>query len=184
MTETTTAPNLADLAAWDDMLAALGADQQPASTLARIEKIYQSEVGAIIFTVMTHDRQTNMSRRLYSSHPVEYPVSGYKQLPAGKWTDLVFGEKQPFVANTIEEIAEVFHDHELIASLGCGSCINVPFVFGGEVLGTVNILDGTGAYTPEKVGRAMALRPFAATGLLAATVTEQAGKIAGDAARA
>jgi hypothetical protein len=50
-------------------------------------------------------------------------------------------------------------------------------VFGGEVIGTINILDETGAYTPEKVERAMALRPFAAIGILAATVTEQASQL-------
>ena len=53
----------------------------------------------------------------------------------------------------------------------------MPIVFEGNVLGTINILDKTGAYTPEKVERAMALRPFAAISILAATVTEQASKI-------
>ncbi|MBN9028020.1 MAG: GAF domain-containing protein, partial [Rhizobiales bacterium] len=163
--------------AWDALLAALGEDNQPAATLARVEELYQREVGAIIFTVMSADFDTGMSRRLYSNHPEEYPTSGYKQSAAGKWNDLVFGEKKPYVANTIEEIATVFHDHELIQSLGCGSCINVPIVFEGSVLGTVNILDKTGAYTPDKVERAMALRPFAAIGILAATITEQAEKI-------
>lgn len=176
MSDSTTPSKVADPAAWYEILGALGEDGQPSATLARIEKIYQDDVGAIIFTVMAFDPQTQMSRRLYSNHPVEYPVSGYKQLPASTWTDLVFGRKEPFVANTIEEIAQVFHDHELIASLGCGSCINVPFVFGGEVLGTVNILAGTGAYTPDKVELAMALRPFAAVGILAATVTEQVSR--------
>ncbi|MCX5568458.1 GAF domain-containing protein [Kaistia nematophila] len=168
---------VSDRKAWDALLAALGEDNQPAATLARVEELYQREVGAIIFTVMSADFDTGMSRRLYSNHPEEYPTSGYKQSAAGKWNDLVFGEKKPYVANTIEEIATVFHDHELIQSLGCGSCINVPIVFEGSVLGTVNILDKTGAYTPDKVERAMALRPFAAIGILAATITEQAEKI-------
>jgi hypothetical protein len=168
---------VADRPAWDDLIAALGAGDQPTATLAKVEALYKREVGAIIFTVMNADIASGMSRRLYSNHPVEYPTSGYKQSAAGKWNDLVIGEKKPYVANTIEEIATVFHDSELIASLGCGSCINVPVVFGGEVIGTINILDETGAYTPEKVERAMALRPFAAIGILAATVTEQASQM-------
>jgi len=168
---------VSDPKAWDALIAALGEEGQPIATLAKVEELYQREVGAIIFTVMSADFDTGMSRRLYSNHPEEYPTSGYKQSAAGKWNDLVFGEKKPYVANTIEEIATVFHDHELIQSLGCGSCINVPVVFQGSVLGTINILDKTGAYTPDKVERAMALRPFAAIGILAATVTEQADKI-------
>ncbi|WP_018181558.1 GAF domain-containing protein [Kaistia granuli] len=168
---------VSDRAAWDDLIAALGAGDQPTATLAKVEELYQREVGAIIFTVMNADIASGMSRRLYSNHPFEYPTSGYKQSAAGKWNDLVIGEKKPYVANTIEEIATVFHDYELIEQLGCGSCINVPVVFGGEVIGTINILDKTGAYTPEKVERAMALRPFAAIGILAATVTEQASQL-------
>src|SRR5690349_13405376 len=130
-----------DPKAWDALVAALGEQDQPTATLAKVEELYQREVGAIIFTVMSADFDTGMSRRLYSNHPQEYPTSGYKQSAAGKWNDLVFGEKKPYVANTIEEIATVFHDHELIQSLGCGSCINVPVVFEGSVLCTINILD-------------------------------------------
>ena len=33
--------------------------------------------------------------------------------------------RRSFVANSIEEIAEVFPDHELIRSLGCESCLNL-----------------------------------------------------------
>lgn len=175
--ERNAADSVSNPKAWEALLAALGEEGQPTATLAKVEELYQREVGAIIFTVMSADFDTGMSRRLYSNHPQEYPTSGYKQSAAGKWNDLVFGEKKPYVANTIEEIATVFHDHELIQSLGCGSCINVPVVFEGSVLGTINILDKAGAYTPDKVERAMALRPFAAIGILAATVTEQASKI-------
>jgi len=34
----------------------------------------------------------------------------------------------------------VFFDHELIASLGCASVLNVPVVWDDRVLGTINLL--------------------------------------------
>lgn len=158
---------VSDRKAWDALLAALGEDNQPAATLARVEELYQREVGAIIFTVMSADFDTGMSRRLYSNHPEEYPTSGYKQSAAGKWNDLVFGEKKPYVANTIEEIATVFHDHELIQSLGCESVINVPVVVQGDVIGTINCLHEAGFYTDARVKAAETLKlPGAACLLL------------------
>jgi GAF domain-containing protein len=55
------------------------------------------------------------------------------------------------VANTIQEIAQVFFDHELINKLGCQSVINMPIVIGDELVATMNILDVEGYYTPERV---------------------------------
>ncbi len=60
-------------------------------------------------------------------------------------------ERKYFVANTIADIAKVFPDYELINSLGCQSVVNMPVVIGGELVGTVNMLDVDGYYTPERV---------------------------------
>ena len=65
--------------------------------------------------------------------PDDYPVSGEKTLQHNKWTETVLHRHETFVANSIEEIAEVFPDFELIRSLGCESCLNLPVVIGGRV---------------------------------------------------
>ena len=59
-----------------------------------------------------------------------------------------------FVANSIKDISEVFPDHALIKSLGCESCMNVPIVVGGAVIGTLNCLDVAGHFTPERIAQA------------------------------
>ncbi len=87
----------------------------------------------------------------------ELPASGTKPTHRNEWFDIVHGERRAFVANTIEDIAKVFPDHELIKSLGCESVINLPVYIGGEMLGTVNCLDVAHHYTPERVERALAL---------------------------
>jgi len=43
-------------------------------------------------------------------------------------------------------VRAVFFDHALIASLGCGSVLNVPVVWDGRSLGTINLLHEEGWY--------------------------------------
>ncbi|RYI24852.1 MAG: GAF domain-containing protein [Acetobacteraceae bacterium] len=114
-------------------------------------------LGTRLFTVTTVDDEAGLARRLFTSHPVEYPVSGTKPLAKDGWYDATVTGRQTFVANTPPEFAKYFFDHELIVSLGLGSCINVPVVDGDSVLGTVNILAEAGHFTPEKLAEYEAL---------------------------
>ncbi len=85
-------------------------------------------LGTRLFTVSVQDAAAGLARRAYTSHPVEYPVSGTKPLTRDGWYDHCIAGQQTFVANTAPEFAKYFFDHELITSLGLGSCINVPIV--------------------------------------------------------
>ncbi|MCP8884363.1 GAF domain-containing protein [Devosia sp. XJ19-1] len=116
-----------------------------------LQDLAQATVGAKLFTVMTVDMGADVARRAYTSDPVNYPASGTKPINYGPWFDVVHKERQYFVANTIEDIAKVFFDHELINSLGCQSVINMPIILGDELIATMNILDVEGYYTPERV---------------------------------
>lgn len=121
-----------------------------------LEELAGAVVGHRLFTVMTVDMTAGLARRAYSSHPREYPVSGTKPIHRDAWFDIVHQERRSFVANTIDAIAEVFPDHALIASLGCGSVINLPVVLEGDLVATLNLLDAAGHYTPERVAAAEA----------------------------
>jgi hypothetical protein len=156
---------------WPDFLAALARPNQPEATLSALQTIFRREVGAKLFTVMTLNAATRLSRRVHSSHPVEYPVSGFKPAPPGVWSRTVLDDRKTFVANSIAAIAEVFPDHELIRSLGCESVVNLPVVLSGAVVGTVNILDIAGFYTEERVAKIELLAPFAAMALFAALLS-------------
>jgi GAF domain-containing protein len=158
---------------WRTFLAALAAPGQPAPVFLALETVIREEVGAKLFTLMMFDARNGVSRRVHSSHPQEYPVSGLKPLSAGVWSRTVIDERRTFVANTIEAIAEVFPDHGLIASLGCGSVVNLPVVFSGEVVGAANALDAPDHYSPERVERLERLSPFVAIALLAARLVGQ-----------
>jgi hypothetical protein len=134
------------------------AGNQPAKAFAALEALVHEIVGAKLFTVMTSDTRQRMSERVHSSMPDVYPVSGTKPYNETHWSEITLNQKRTFVANTIEEIAAVFDDHELIASLGCESVINVRVIVDGEVIGTLNCLHEKGFYTEERVQAAEALK--------------------------
>ncbi len=123
---------------------------------AALQDLSKHISGHILFTVMTVDMTAGLARRAFSSHPHDYPVSGTKPIHRDAWFDVVHGEKRSFVANTIADIAQVFPDHALIASLGCGSVLNLPVVVGNELVATINMLAGPHHFTPQRVAEAEA----------------------------
>ena len=126
---------------------AKGADE----AFAALQALTEQTVGVKLFTFMNVDMQAEVARRAYTSDPANYPTSGTKPIRYDSWFDIVHKERRYFVANTIADIAKVFPDYELIDSLGCQSVVNMPVVLGGELVGTVNMLDVEGYYTPERV---------------------------------
>ncbi|MGN6768735.1 MAG: GAF domain-containing protein [Rhizobiaceae bacterium] len=153
---------------WPEFLGALGRMEQPKSVFTVLDKIVQETVGTKLLTVLTYDRTIGRSFRLYSGDENAYPTGGGKEMRTTLFSKTVLDGKKPFSALTIEGIAEVFADHELIRSLGCESCCNIPVVIEGEVAGTMNLLHVKGYYTTERVEQAMELRPYAAVALLLA----------------
>ncbi|WP_193336423.1 GAF domain-containing protein [Devosia beringensis] len=118
---------------------------------AALQALTEATVGTKLFTYMSVDMQAELARRAYTSDPTNYPASGTKPIRYDSWFDVVHKEHRYFVANTIADIAKVFPDYELIDSLGCQSVVNMPVVIGGVLIGTVNMLDVDGYYTPERV---------------------------------
>lgn len=117
-----------------------------------LQELTRAVVGAKLFTVMTLDMRAELARRAYTSDPENYPGSGTKPIRYDDWFDVVHTQRRYFVANSLDDIAKVFPDHELIHSLGCHSVVNMPVILGDELVATVNMLDTTGHYTPERVG--------------------------------
>ena len=51
----------------------------------------------------------------------------------------------------------MFPDADTIAALGCGSVLNLPVMQAGQVIGTLNLLEAPGHFTPPVVARAQGL---------------------------
>lgn len=129
--------------------ATLAAATTPEAVFSALHAESQRIQPVRLWTVMTLDMEAGLARRAYTSHPEDYPTSGTKPIPENHWFQQIHDRRTPFVANTIAEIANVFPDHETIASLGCASCVNLPVTLGGALAGTVNLLDVEGRFDPE-----------------------------------
>jgi GAF domain-containing protein len=145
----------------------LAEGEGPDAPWRALQALSQRIVGAKLFTIMKTDLDAGVASRLYTNMPDAYPVSGTKPISLTPWFEQVVLGRQMFVMNTIDEIAQHFFDHELIASLGCGSCVNMPVVARGRVLGTVNMLDAEHHFTPERVALIEHLRVPAMAAFLA-----------------
>lgn len=97
-------------------------------------------IGHKLFTILYTSPDAQQVIRLYSNQPKAYPVSGAKKMGPTPWGDLVIARGQPYIGNTADDIKWAFFDHELIASLGCDSALNIPVVIEGRTLGTLNLL--------------------------------------------
>ncbi len=99
-----------------------------------------------LFTLTLIDHQGQLAKRIYSSAPAQYPIGGYKHIEDNNWSTQVLEVGEPFIGNTEKALAEVFFDHQLIASMGLGAVINWPVIVEEKVIGTVNILSSENAY--------------------------------------
>jgi GAF domain-containing protein len=152
-----------------DLLAGLAEPGQPEALFTALDRLTRSLVGHRLFTLNSTDGQT--IARAYSSHPTEYPVSGRKTVGQTEWDDLVIRRRQPFLGPDRPAIRRAFPDHALIESMGLGAVINLPVVYDGATIGTLNLLDAEHRYTAADLDR---LRPFPAL-LIPAFLARQPG---------
>ena len=149
-----------------DLIQALATKDQPETTFKALERLVDETIGVTLFTLMEIDHDKGVARRNYTNMPEAYPVSGEKPMQHNSWSQHVQDEHKTFVANSIEEIADVFPDYELIQSLGCESCMNIPIVVAGTVLGTLNCLNVAGHFTPERIKASEGLKQAGAIAFL------------------
>jgi hypothetical protein len=133
---------------------ALRAPNQPLVICQALEKLSGETIGHKLFTVMRFDCALSEVQRIYSNLPSTYPTGGRKKKMATAWADLVLGEMKVFRGTSPTDIQSAFDDHATILGLGLGSVLNIPIVFDGRCLGTMNLLHQAGWYQPgdESIG--------------------------------
>jgi hypothetical protein len=153
-----------DLAA----LAAIAADRgDPPALFAAADALVGRTIGHKLFTVMRVHETAQEVERLYTSNPGAYPVGGRKPKADTPWGRVVLTEGRVFVARTPDEVRRAFADHELIASLGIGSIMNVPISLAGRRLGTMNVSHDAGWFTDEDALKGRVIAALLAPALLA-----------------
>ncbi len=120
--------------------AAQGRPDQPDALFAALDKALKSAIGHKLFTILTYDCDSGEAARLYSNLPGPYPAGGRKRLAPGPWTEAVLDRGEAYIGRTQDDLRTVFFDHELIASLGCESVLNMPVRWRGRTRGSLNLL--------------------------------------------
>jgi GAF domain-containing protein len=145
---------------------ALAQAKAPADVYRAVEHLVARGPGAKLFTLLVLTKDGEAVQRVYSNNEQAYPLAGQKRMGPTPWGDLVLARAQTFLGHNADDIRWAFPDHELIASLGLASAINIPIVAMGRVLGTLNALDVAGHYSEIDVQFMQALSPVLAVPFL------------------
>jgi GAF domain-containing protein len=165
----TAAPSRRDFKGEDFGLlaAALRAPEQPSRICRALEEVSGEVIGHRLFTVMRlHSKQFEVER-IYSNLPQAYPAGGRKTKKDTAWAAHVLDDMKVFRGSDAADIRSAFDDHATILRLGLGSVLNIPVVFEGRCLGTMNLLHQAGWYRAEDEGAGLSLAAFLIPVLLA-----------------
>lgn len=139
---------------------ALASGRRPADVYLAAERVLAQRLGFRLFTMLVRTADGEQVRRVHTTNPQAYPLEGCKRMGPTPWGDLVLTKRQCYVSDSAEGIRWAFPDHELIASLGLASVINVPLVAMGQVLGTINLLDVAGRYHEDDLALVRCVAPY------------------------
>lgn len=146
---------------------ALGVPGQPDAGFLAFSDHCQARVGHRLLTLLAWMEADNDVQRIWSSNPVDYPVSARKQMGVTAWGAQVLHRRQPWIGRNADDIRWAFPDHALIERLGCASCINALVEWDGQLLGVVAMLDAENAYMKDDMAGLNAIAPLLAPGFLA-----------------
>ncbi|MDE0210304.1 MAG: GAF domain-containing protein, partial [Boseongicola sp.] len=126
----------------DELLDDFGAlhTAAPEELFRHLEDMCRALVGVKLFTCSRFHLAARTAERVYTSDEEAYPLTGLKEIVPNRWTDIVLDRREPFLAESIEELRDVFPDHEKIEALGLGAVINLPVHDRNRFLGTINLL--------------------------------------------
>src|SRR5215469_2771147 len=142
------------------LAAALCAVEQPLRICQALEQVSGEVIGHRLFTVMRFDSTHFEVERIYSNQPSSYPAGGRKKKKDTVWAGHVLDEMKVFRGTDAADIRSAFDDHATILGLGLGSVLNIPIVFSGRCLGTMNLLHQAGWYRLDDEGTGLLLAAF------------------------
>lgn len=124
----------------------------PADLGAAVHALAQALVGSKLTTMTVFNHAKDYVRRVYSSNEAAYPVMGTKPLVRDAAFAAMQSERKVYVANSVEAMRPDFPDLDQIVALGCGAAINMPVAVGGQLIGTLNLLEAEGRYDAARLG--------------------------------
>ncbi|PZW43643.1 GAF domain-containing protein [Humitalea rosea] len=148
----------------------------PQQAFVAAETAVRALTGFRLFTILFVTRSGEEVERVHSSDPAAYTLTGRKRMGPTPWGAHVLEAQQPWFGADAAAMEWAFPDHALIASLGCGSCINIPVVSMRQLIGTLNVLDGPGVLREDQIPAIQAVAPAIALPLLRMAELEGASR--------
>jgi GAF domain-containing protein len=122
--------------------------------LAALSTALQQALGHILFTVLVFDGKAGHMRRIFSTRPDVNPVGGNKPITDSAWMRQVVREGRPYIGRSKSDLKDVFFDHEQLWAIGCESVLNMPVLWTGRVVGSLNLLHRAGWYGEQDLATA------------------------------
>ncbi|UEC01690.1 GAF domain-containing protein [Burkholderia vietnamiensis] len=138
----------------------------PDTLLQAIADAARNLIGCKLFTVMVFDAERFTVTRVFTSAPQEFPLGQTKQKTRDGWAKGTLMTHQVNRMNTFDEISRAFEDGAILARMGIGAMLNVPVVYAGRCLGTMNLSHEAGWFTLEHERIGLVLAAFLAPTLL------------------
>ena len=119
---------------------ALAERDQPAVTFRALDRLLADVVGHRLFRRCFIIRKPGWRSGSTAAGRIIYPASGTKALEQTPAMKRVLTSGTPYLGEDAGDIERDFPDHDRIFALGCGSVLNMPVRWKGEVLGQINLL--------------------------------------------
>jgi GAF domain-containing protein len=122
--------------------------------------------GYDLFTVLAPAPGGERLDRLFSTNHAQYPLGPADEVENNLWFRRLFAERQPIVANTIDEISAWLPDYEVFIEQNYQSLLNLPVVYAGRTIGLVNMMGAEHHFDAASLERIHGELPFAALAIL------------------
>lgn len=135
--------------------------RQPDEIFEAVRSVVQKRMGFGLLTMLKLTSDGDEVQRLYTTDPINYPLSGRERLGTTPWGQHVLVEQRAYLGADLAGLKWAFPaDFDLIVSLGLGATMNVPIVALGRTLGSMNILGAEDRYTTRDLDAASTLAPY------------------------
>jgi len=125
-------------AALREIVSSFALPDQPDAAFRALDNVVDRLFGRLFTTILKVEEEV-WSRRIFTSVPDEYPLSGRKPLPYNDRTKLIYEERKPYFAVGHDRINAEYPGAAIVIGLGCDTLTNIPIIYDGKVLGALNV---------------------------------------------
>jgi hypothetical protein len=140
---------------------ALAAAHTPRGVYAAIADVCAQRIGYILLTLLIISRDGTWVKRVWSSHPQDYPIGERRHFTANDAAATAFREGKPFLADDHTALRENFPDaYKTIQRLGIDWGANIPVVGLAQPIGKITLSDAHSRWRPDVMDALAELTPY------------------------